>query len=433
MSSAKTSSFDTLAVHAGATPCPATGARDTPIYQSASYVFENTQHAADLFALRDVGFIYSRLTNPTVSALEQRIAALEGGTGATCAASGHAAQLMALSAILDHGDEFVASNRLYGGSINQFTKTFPRSFGWKANFATAEEPDSFKAAITERTKAIFIESLANPAGMVMDIEAIAHIADDAGIPLIVDNTMATPWLCRPFDFGANIICHSTTKFLSGHGNALGGAVVDGGNFDWMAYPEKFTAISQPDPGYRGLVFGETFGEAAFAVHNHAVGLRDLGGAQQPMNAYLTLTGMETLPLRMQRHCENAKKVAEFLNGHDKVTAVSYAGLADSPHNSNAQKYMRDGFGGAVFTFDLKGGFEAGIKMVEGVKLFSHLANIGDTKSLIIHPASTTHSQLNDERKIAAGAAPQTVRISVGIEDVTDIINDLSQAIESAHQ
>jgi len=421
--------FETRAIHAGAAPDPATGARATPIYQTTSFVFEDVDEAAALFNLQKVGFIYSRLTNPTVSVLEERLANLEGGIGATCTASGHAAQMMALFALMSPGDEFVAARKLYGGSLNQFANAFPRAFGWKCTFVDGDDADNFRRAITPRTKALFIESLANPGGVVSDIEAIARVAQEAGIPLIVDNTMATPYLCRPIEHGATLVVHSTTKFLSGHGNAVGGAVIDSGSFNWAA-SGRFPALSEPEPGYHGLKFAETFGPLAFTFHGHAIGLRDLGPSMAPMNAFLTITGIETLPLRMERHCANAKAVAEFLSTHPAVAWVNYAGLPDSRYNALAQKYLPNG-AGAVFTFGLKGGYEAGVKLVESVELFSHLANIGDTRSLIIHPASTTHRQLTMEGLEAAGATPDVVRLSIGLESVSDIIADLDQALSKA--
>lgn len=420
--------FATRAIHAGAEPDPATGARGTPIYQSTSFVFEDAEHAAALFNLEKVGFIYSRLTNPTVSTLQARLADLEGGVGATCTASGHSAQLLTLFGLMKAGDDFVASNKLYGGSITQFGHTFKR-FGWNVIFVDPIDPENFRKAITPNTKAIFTESLANPGGIVCDIEAIANIAHDAGIPCIVDNTMASPALCKPFEFGVDIVVHSTTKFLSGHGNAIGGVVIDSGKFDWTQN-DKFKEITQPCSAYHGLNFHETFGEMAFTIYNHAVGLRDLGPAMSPMNAYLTIIGIETLPLRMQQHAENALQVAKWLEQDDRVSWVSYAGLTSSPYHDLAQKYCPQG-AGAVFTFGVKGGYEMGSKIVENCKLFSHLANIGDTRSLIIHPASTTHRQLTEEQKIAAGAGPDVVRLSVGLEDAADIIADLDQALTAA--
>ncbi len=418
--------FETRAIHAGAAPDPATGARATPIYQTTSYVFDDADHAASLFNLQQVGFIYSRLTNPTVSVLEERLASLEGGRGAIATASGHAAQLMALFPLMKPGDEIVAARQLYGGSLNQMGNAFPRAFGWVTRFVDATEPENFRAVLTDKTKAIFIESLANPGGVVTDIRAIATIAEQAGVPLIVDNTLATPFLCRPIEHGATLVVHSTTKFLSGNGTSLGGVVVDSGKFDWSR-GGRYPALTEPEPGYHGLRFYETFGDLAFSVYGHAVGLRDLGPSQAPVNAFLTLAGIETLPLRMERHCANALVVAEWLENHPKVAWVSYAGLPTSPFHVLAKQYLPRG-AGAVFTFGLKGGFEAGIRVVESVQLFSHLANIGDCRSLIIHPASTTHRQLSPEGLKAAGAGPEVVRLSIGLESVADIVADLEQAL-----
>ena len=326
---------------------------------------------------------------------------------------------------MEPGDEFLAASKLYGGSITQFSRSF-KKFGWNAIFVDPTEPENFRKAMTPKVKAIFVECLANPGGVIVDIEAVAKIAHEAGVPLIVDNTMATPYLCRPFEYGADIIVHSTTKFLSGHGNAMGGAVVDSGKFDW-AQNDKFKSLTTPEPAYHGLNFYETFGDLAFTIYGHAMGLRDLGPTMAPMNAYLTITGIETLPLRMQRHVENAQKVAEFLEDHPQVAWVSYAGLPSSKHHALARKYLPKG-AGSVFTFGVRGGYEAGVKLVEGCELLSHLANIGDTRSLIIHPASTTHRQLSEEQKIAAGAGPDVVRLSIGIETVEDIMADLDQAL-----
>ena len=360
--------------------------------------------------------------------MQARIADLEGGVGATCTASGHSAQLLTLFGLLKSGDDFVASNKLYGGSITQFGHSFKR-FGWNVIFVDPIDPENFRKAITPNTKAIFTESLANPGGIICDIEEIANIAHEAGIPCIVDNTMASPVLCKPIEFGVDIVVHSTTKFLSGHGNAIGGAVVDSGKFDWTQN-EKFTDITEPCAAYHGLNFHETFGEMAFTIYSHAIGLRDLGPAMSPMNAYLTLIGVETLPLRMKCHAQNALQVAKWLEQDGRVSWVSYAGLSSSPYHDLANKYVPDG-AGAVFTFGVKGGYEAGIKVVESCKLFSHLANIGDTRSLIIHPASTTHRQLSEEQQISAGAGPDVIRLSVGLEDADDIIADLDQALTSA--
>ncbi len=415
----------TRAVHAGAAPDPTTGARTTPIYQTTSYVFDDVDHAASLFNLHTFGYIYSRLTNPTVSVLEERLAALEGGRAAVCAASGHAAQFITFFTLLEPGDHFVASRNLYGGSLTQFGLSF-KKLGWSCDFVDPRDPDNFRKAIGEKTKALFIESLANPGGVVVDIEAVAKVAHEAGIPLIVDNTLATPFLCRPFEWGADIVIHSTTKFLGGHGNSLGGAVIESGHFDW-AQNDKFPSMTKPEPAYHGLTFYETFGDFGFTTKARAVALRDFGPAMAPLNAFLTITGIETLHLRMERHCANAQKVAEFLAGHPAVAWVSYAGLPDNPFHALQRKYMPAG-AGAVFTFGVKGGFAAGVKLVEGVRLFSHLANIGDTRSLIIHPASTTHGQLSEEQQVAAGAGPDVIRLSVGIEDVADLIRDLEQAL-----
>ncbi len=421
--------FETLSVHAGGAPDPTTGARQTPVYQTASYVFNDAEHAASLFNLQRPGFIYSRLTNPTVAALEERCAALEDGIGSTATASGHAAQILALFPLMGPGDEIVAANKLYGGSINQMGISY-KKFGWKTTFVDPDEPANFRSAITDRTKALFIESLANPGGVVTDIAAIADIAHDAGIPLIVDNTLATPYLCRPFEHGADIIVHSTTKFLSGNGTAVGGVVVDSGKFDWLQN-DKFPSMSSPAPEYHGLTFAETFGELGYTIYGHAVGLRDLGASQAPMNAFLTLLGIETLPLRMERHCQNALTVAKYLQGHPAVKWVSYAGLEDDKYHGLAQRYLPNGTG-AVLTFGLVAGYDACVALVDKVELFSHLANIGDTRSLIIHPASTTHRQLDEAQLVASGASRDAVRISVGIETVEDIIADLDQALSVIH-
>ncbi|MBI3444736.1 MAG: O-acetylhomoserine aminocarboxypropyltransferase [Magnetospirillum sp.] len=419
--------FETRAIHAGAAPDPTTGARITPIYQTSSFVFEDAEQAASLFNLHTFGNIYSRLTNPTVSVLEERVATLEGGRAALCAASGHAAQFLTFFTLLEPGDEFLASHNLYGGSLTQFGLSFAK-LGWTCHFVDPKNPDNFRKALTPRCKAIFVESLANPGGIVIDLEAIAAIAHEAGIPLVVDNTLATPYLCQPFKWGADIICHSTTKFLAGHGNSLGGVVVESGKFDW-AQNDKFPSMTKPEPAYHGMTFYETFGDFGFTTKARAVALRDFGPAMAPMNAFLTITGVETLPLRMERHVANAMTVAEFLESHPKVAWVSYAGLKSSPYRDLAAKYLPKG-AGSVFTFGVKGGYEAGIKVVEGVRLFSHLANVGDTRSLILHPASTTHRQLNDEQRAAAGAGADVVRLSVGLETAEDLIRDLDQALSA---
>ena len=413
-----------LAVHAGAQPDPATGARATPIYQTTAFVFEDADHAAALFNLQVFGNIYSRIMNPTQAVLEEKIAALEGGRAGLACASGHAAQLLALHTLMGPGLEIVAARQLYGGSINQFSQGFAK-FGWQAKWADATKPDSFKAQITDKTRAIFIESIANPGGIITDIEAIAKVAHEAGVPLIVDNTLATPYLIKPLEWGADIVIHSATKFLGGHGNSMAGVIVDGGKFDWGS--GKFPSISEPNPSYHGMKMWETFGDMAFAITTRVLGLRDLGPAIAPLNAFLVLTGMETLPLRIQKHSDNALEVAKWLKSNPNIAWVNYAGLQDNPFHKMHKKYCPKG-AGSVFTFGLKGGYEAGVKLVNSVKLFSHLANIGDTRSLIIHPASTTHRQLSDEDRAKAGAGNDVIRLSVGIEDAADIIADLEQAL-----
>jgi len=429
MSNPRTPGFETLSVHAGAAPDPVTGARSTPIFQTTSYVFEDADEAAALFNLQKPGFIYSRLTNPTVSVLEERIAALENGRGATATASGHSAQILALFPLMQPGCEIVASNKLYGGSLNQMGHSY-KKFGWKAHFVDPDRPENFAAAMNDKTRAIFLENLANPGGVIVDVEAVAEVAHDAGVPLIVDSTMATPYLNQPLEWGADVVVHSTTKFMSGNGSSVGGVVVDSGRYDWFADADKWPSLSQPAPEYHGLRFAETFGDLAYTVYGHAVGLRDLGPSQSPFNAWITLQGLETLALRMERHCANAQAVAEFLEQHPAVEWVSYAGLTSSPYFDLAKKYMPKG-AGSVFTFGVKGGYEAGVRVVEAVEIISHLANIGDTKSLILHPASTTHRQLTEEQQEAAGAGQDVLRLSVGIETVDDIIEDLDQALHAA--
>jgi O-acetylhomoserine (thiol)-lyase len=420
--------FNTLAIHAGAKPDPATGARATPIYQTTSFVFDSADHAASLFGLKAFGNIYTRIMNPTQAVLEERVAALEGGTAALATASGQAAHLLTFQTIMRPGNNFVAARKLYGGTINQFAQTF-QSFGWEVRWGDVDHPESFEKLIDEKTKALHIESLANPGGQFVDIEKIAAIARKHGLPLVVDNTLASPYLLRPIEYGADIVVHALTKFIGGHGNSIGGIIVDGGTFDWSK-SGKYPLLSEPRADYGGMVLHETFGNFAFAIAARVLGLRDLGPAISPFNAFLILTGAETLPLRMQRHCDNALAVAKWLKGHEKIAWVSYPGLPEDPNHALQQKYSPKG-AGAVFTFGLKGGFESGVKFVEGLEMFSHLANIGDTRSLVIHPASTTHRQLSDEQKIAAGAGPDVVRLSIGIEDVDDIIADLDQALAKA--
>ncbi|MDE8654371.1 O-acetylhomoserine aminocarboxypropyltransferase [Novosphingobium album (ex Liu et al. 2023)] len=421
-----TQKLDTLAVHGGTGPDPTTKARITPIYQTASYVFDDVDHAARLFNLQEFGNIYTRITNPTNGALEGKIAALEGGVGALAVASGHAAQFIVFHTLMEPGCEIVAAKKLYGGSLNQLGQSF-RKMAWHTRFVDADDPAEVAAAITDKTRAVFIESLANPGGVVQDIAAIAEVAHAAGVPLVVDNTMATPVLCRPIEHGADIVVHSATKFLNGHGNSIGGLIVDSGRFDWKA-SGKYPYLTEPNPSYHGMVFSDALGDLAFIVACRALGLRDLGPALAPMNAFLALTGMETLHLRMERHCANALMLATWLKAHPKVNWVSYAGLEGDPYHPLARKYL-DGKGGAVFTFGVKGGYGAGVKLVSAVKLFSHLANIGDTRSLIIHPSSTTHSQLDEEGLAEAGAGADVVRVSVGIEHIDDIIADMAQALD----
>jgi len=424
----RTYGFDTLQIHAGSRPDPATGARQTPIYQTTAYVFRDSDHAAALFNLQEVGYIYSRLTNPTVSVLQERIATLEGGVGAVCCSSGHAAQIMALFPLMGPGCNVVASTRLYGGSVTQLSQSIKR-FGWSAKFVDFDDLDAVAAAIDDNTRAVFCESIANPGGYITDIRAVADVADKAGLPLIVDNTSATPYLCRPIDLGATLVVHSTTKYLTGNGTVTGGAVVDSGKFDWSA-SGKFPSLSAPETAYHGLKFHETFGPLAFTFHSIAVGLRDLGMTMNPQGAHYTLMGIETLSLRMQRHIENARKVAEWLEADPRVDCVTYAGLPSSPYYERGKKVCPKG-AGALFTFAVKGGYAACVKLVDSLELFSHVANLGDARSLVIHSASTTHRQLSPEQQAAAGAAPNVVRLSIGIEDADDLIADLDQALAKA--
>ncbi|NPD18199.1 O-acetylhomoserine aminocarboxypropyltransferase/cysteine synthase family protein [Alterinioella nitratireducens] len=428
MSDAPTYGFDTLQIHAGAKPDPATGARQTPIYQTTAYVFRDADHAAALFNLQEVGYIYSRLTNPTVAVLQERIATLEGGAGAVCCSSGHAAQIMALFPLMGPGRNVVVSTRLYGGTVTQMSQTIKR-FGWSAKFVDFDDLDAVKSAIDEDTRAVFCESIANPGGYITDIRAIADITDAAGLPLIVDNTSATPYLCNPISLGATLVVHSTTKFLTGNGTVTGGCVVDSGKFDWMA-SDKFPSLSQPEPAYHGLVFAEVLGPMAFTFHSIAIGLRDLGMTMNPQAAHYTLMGIETLSLRMERHVENAVKLAKWLEADDRVDFVTYAGLESSPYYARIEKVCPKG-AGALFTFAVKGGYEACVKLVDSLEIFSHVANLGDTRSLVIHSASTTHRQLTPEQQEAAGAAPNVVRLSIGTENFEDLIADLDQALTKA--
>ena len=428
MTETRSYGFDTLQVHAGSRPDPATGARQVPIYQSTAFVFRDAEHAAKLFNLEEVGFIYSRLTNPTVAALAARVAALEGGAGAVACSSGHAAQIMALFPLMGPGRNLVASTRLYGGTVTQFSQTI-RRFGWSARFVDTDDEEAVRAAIDGDTRAIFCESIANPGGYVTDIPALARIADEAGIPLIVDNTSASPWLCKPIEMGATLVVHSATKYLTGNGTVTGGVIVDSGKFDWSA-SGKFPSLSEPEPAYHGLKFHETFGPLSFTFHAIAIGLRDLGMTMNPQGAHYTLMGIETLSLRMERHVANARKVAEWLENDPRIEEVTYAGLPSSPYYERAGRLYPRG-AGALFTFAVKGGYDACVRLIDAVELFSHVANLGDTRSLIIHSASTTHRQLTPEQQEAAGAGPNVVRLSIGIEDPDDLIADLDQALGRA--
>ena len=423
----QTVGFDTLQIHAGARPDPATGARQVPIYQTTAYVFRDADHAAALFNLQEVGYIYSRLTNPTVAALGERLAALEGGAGAVCTSSGHAAQIMALYPLMGPGKNIVASTRLYGGTITQFTQVFKR-FGWSTTFVDTDDLAAVEAAIDDNTRAIFCETIANPGGYVTDIPALAKIADRHGIPLVVDNTTATPYLANPIAMGATLVVHSTTKYLTGNGTVTGGAIIDSGTFNWSN--GKFPSLSDPEPAYHGLKFHETFGPLAFTFHGIAIGLRDLGMTMNPQAAHYTLMGVETLSLRMQKHVANAAKVAAWLETHPAVEAVTYPGLDSSPYKERAARIVPKG-AGALFTVALKGGYDACVRFVDSLELFSHVANLGDTRSLVIHSASTTHRQLSPEQLVAAGAAPNVVRLSIGTEDADDLIRDLDQALNAS--
>lgn len=418
--------IETLAVHAGTAPDPTTGARITPIYQTTAYVFKDADQAANRFALTEPGNIYGRITNPTQAVLEEKVAALEGGTAALATASGHAAEFLTFHTLMESGENFVAGRQLYGGSINQFSNAF-KSFNWQVRWADSEEPETFEKQIDDKTRAIYIESFANPGGIVVDIEAIAKIAHAHGVPLIVDNTLATPYLLRPIEHGADIVIHSLTKFIGGHGNSMGGLLVDGGTFDW-GKSGHYKKLTEPRPDYAGLVIYEATGNAAFATAARVLGMRDFGPTISPFNAFLILTGAETLPLRMQKHSDNALAVAQYLEKQKKVSWVNYAGLPSNKFHKLQQHYAPKG-AGSVFTFGVKGGYEAGVKFASSLKLFSLLANIGDTRSLVIHPASTTHRQLTDSQKIAAGAGPDVVRLSIGIEDVKDIVGDIEQALD----
>lgn len=421
--------FDTLAVHSGQRPDPVTGSRAVPIYQTGAYVFEDTDHAANLFALQRFGNIYSRIMNPTVAVFEERIAALETGIGAVATASGQAAQHLTLFTLMQAGDEFVSSRSLYGGSYQQFDVSF-RKVGIEARFVDGTDLEQWKAAVTPKTKAFYAEVMGNPKIDVVDIEPLANLAHEVGVPLIIDNTFASPYLCRPLEWGADIVVHSATKFICGHGTAIGGVIVDGGRFPWDN--GKFPGMTAPSKGYHNLRFFEYFGDFGWLLKCRAEMLRDYGPTMAPFTAWLMLIGLETLHVRMERHVHNAQRVAEYLEQHPAVEYVNYPGLPSSPYHRLAQKYLPKG-AGSIFTFGIKGGREAGQKFIESVQLFSHLANVGDAKSLVIHPASTTHQQLTDDELRAVGIGPEMVRVSVGIEDIEDIVWDLEQALAASQK
>ena len=418
--------FDTLQVHAGYTPDPTTNAVAVPIYQTTSYTFDSAEHASNLFGLKEFGNIYTRIMNPTTDVLEKRIAALEGGAAALAVASGTAAITYAIQNIAGVGDEIVSASTLYGGTYSLFANTLPQ-FGIKTIFVNPDDPQNFKNAITDKTKALYAETVGNPGINILDIEAVAKIAHEAGIPLIVDATFSTPYNTRPIEFGADIVVHSATKYIGGHGTSIGGLIVDAGKFDW-AQNDKFPRLTTPDPAYHGVVYSDAFGPLAYILKARLTLLRDTGAALSPFNAFLLLQGLETLSLRVQRHNENAQKVVDFLVNHEKVAWVNYPTLEGNKYKALADKYSPNG-AGAIFTFGLKGGREAAGKIIENVEIFSHLANVADAKSLIIHPASTTHSQLNDAELITAGVSPELIRVSVGIEDARDLIEDLESALK----
>ena len=421
--------FNTRSLHHGYQPDPTTGARAVPIYQSTSFVFKDSDHAAKLFALQEFGNIYTRIMNPTTDVLEQRVASLENGVAGLATASGQAAQFVTINGLLESGDEMVSSATLYGGTYTQFDVSF-RRLGYQTKFVEPDDPENFRKAITKKTRCLFAETISNPRGNILDIEAVAKIAHEHNIPLVIDNTFATPYLCRPIDHGADIVVHSLTKFMGGHGTSIGGMIVDGGKFDWKKGP--FPQINQPSPAYHGMNFAEVFGPIAFIIRARVEALRDLGPCLSPFNAFQFIQGIETLGLRMDRHLSNALAVAKFLQSHKSVTWVKYPGLADSPYHALAKKYMPKG-AGAVFSFGIKGGAEAGRKFVDSLQVFSHLANVGDARSLVIHPASTTHQQLSAEQQKAAGVEPDMIRLSVGLEDIEDLEWDLDQALTASQK
>jgi O-acetylhomoserine (thiol)-lyase len=422
--------FDTLQIHAGQEADPTTGSRAVPIYQTTSYVFKNVQHAADLFALKEAGNIYTRIMNPTTDVFEQRVAALEGGVGGLATASGSAAIMYSILNIASCGDEIVSASTLYGGTYNMFADTF-KTFGIKVNFVDPDDPENFRRPINEKTKALYIETIGNPSINLIDIEAVANIAHENGIPLIIDNTFGTPYLIRPIEFGADIVVHSATKFIGGHGNSLGGIIIDAGKFDWAA-SGKFPGLTEPDPSYHGMRYVDDVGAAAYILKARVGLLRNTGACLSPFNAFLLLQGLETLSLRVERHVANAQKIAQYLQAHPQVAWVNYPSLAGSKYFDLAQKYLPLGCG-SIFTFGIKGGIEAGVRFIESLQIFSHLANVADVRSLVIHPASTTHSQLSGEELLAAGVTPDQIRLSIGIEDVDDLLYDLDQALAKAAQ
>ena len=420
----KNLNFGTQAVHAGQQVDPTTNSRAVPIYQTTSYVFNDTEHAANLFALKEFGNIYTRIMNPTWDVFEQRIAALEGGVAALATSSGSSAITFSILNIAQTGDEIVAANSLYGGTYNLFAHTLPK-FGIKTHFVDPKDPQNFRKAVTAKTKAFYLETIGNPKLDIPDFEAIAALAHEAGVPLIVDNTLATPYLVKPLEHGADIVVHSATKFIGGHGTSIGGVIVDGGKFNWAN--GNFPEFTTPDPSYNGLIYSEALGNIAYIIKARVQLMRDIGASLSPFNAFLFLQGLETLHVRMQKHSDNALAVAKFLENHPAVSWVSYPGLASHPSHALAQKYLNNGFG-AILTFGIKGGREAGRKLIDKLALFSLLANVGDAKSLVIHPASTTHSQLTPEQQITTGVTDDLVRLSIGIEDVKDLISDLDQAL-----
>ena len=421
--------IETLCLHAGQIPDPATGSRAVPIYQTTSYVFDDTDHAASLFNLQTFGNIYTRMMNPTNAVFEERMAALENGRAGLAVSSGMAAQMVALLTLMEEGDEFISASTLYGGTYSQFDVTF-RKFGINVRFVDPDDPENFRKALTAKTRCIYAETIGNPLNNILDIEAVAAIANNAGIPLVMDNTFATPYLCRPFDYGADIVTHSATKFIGGHGTSIGGVIVESGRFDWAN--GLFPGMTEPSKGYHGVRFHETFGDFAFTMRARCEILRTLGPSMSPFNAFLFLQGLETLPVRMDRHCENARGVADFLKQHPAVTWVRYPGLVDNKYHVLAQKYLPKG-AGSILSFGIQGGVQAGAKFIEHAQFLSHLANVGDAKTLIIHPASTTHRQLSEEQQIAAGVSPDMVRISVGLETLDDILWDMDQALAQSQQ